>query len=87
MAHELPPLPTHRLENIIAAYRGIAGLVDPDSVLNTEDRSNLYFLITLLTEHLDTVMHEFMRHSATLHEALRQAQADRPQEGAPHAAQ
>jgi hypothetical protein len=78
MAHEFPPLPTHRLAHILAALRGLARVIDPDPELDGHDRGNLYFLIMLLTEHLDTCLRDIMHEFRTLHDTLRQAQAAQP---------
>jgi hypothetical protein len=78
MTQEFPPAPTGRLEHLIAAFRGLARVIDPAPDLDSEDRDHVYFLIMLLTEHLETCLQDIMKEFATLHTALRQAQATPP---------
>jgi hypothetical protein len=78
MTHELPPSPVHRLEDILASFRALAALASPDVALEVADRSDLYFLITLLVEHLETCLHAIVHQIGDLHDTLRQAQADHP---------
>jgi hypothetical protein len=78
MTHELPPSPVHRLEDIIAAFRALAVLASPDEALEVTDRSDLYFLIKLLCEQLETCLREIIHQLAALHDTLRQARAAQP---------
>jgi hypothetical protein len=78
MPTELPPLPTHRLAHMIAAFRGLARVVDPDPPLDGEDRCHLYFLLMVLTQALEACLHEITSDRAALHAALWQAQDTDP---------
>jgi hypothetical protein len=78
MSNELPPLPIHRLEHIIAAFRGLARVIDPEPSLDSEDRNNLYFLLMLLTDHLEGCLQELVHDRHALRSALWRAEEAGP---------
>jgi hypothetical protein len=69
-----PPLPwIFQLERLLWAFEGIADLLNPDQVLDSEERSHVSTLVEILTERMETVLHALIHERTTLPTAPQEA--------------
>lgn len=83
---------SYQLERLLWAFQGLSDVLNPDQVLDSEERSHISTLVEILTERLETILHRVMTPHATLLAELQQARASQAptpsastgREGAPH---
>jgi hypothetical protein len=69
-----PPLPwIFQLERLLWAFEGIADLLNPGQVLDSEERSNVSILVEILTERLEIVLRALIDERETVLTAPQEA--------------